>query len=68
MNEGDFIITKPINTFKERRLFVKYVLWWAQYSGKVVKTQTVWVLGNEESPGGKAIKVTLTRNYRAKVR
>lgn len=66
VNEGDFLITEPLPEYKQRQWFKTKALWWAQRNNKVVKTEVVYVLPEENLPGGRAVKVTLTRNYRYK--
>lgn len=64
--EGDFLVTHPMETRDERKRFAWRALWWANRNNKVIKTETVWVRGDETMPSGKGIKVTLTRKYRYK--
>jgi hypothetical protein len=65
VNEGDYIVTDILNS-DERNFFRIKVLWWAQRNNKVVKTEVIYLLPEDGKPGGKAMKATLTRNYRYK--
>lgn len=62
--EGDFLICDPMETRAERHAATQYICWWANRNNKVVKIETIWLPATDTSPAGKAIKATLTRNYR----
>ena len=63
VDEGDFIITEAV-TDKQRDRFMRDVYWWSSRNNKVVKVETTYVFPEGNLPGGKAVKVTLLRNYR----